>query len=349
MKFTIIVLALVHIALAADPIGCYSSVSGKSADTDGLLSSLKCADLCPDSPYVAVGDDKCYCLDSKPSSSDEVDSSKCDSACNYYPQEMCGGDNVFNVYKGQGEESASSAAADSVSASASSTSSTSSSSSTALSSSSLSSSSTEDDKSSTTEPPSSSSDDGHIVITSSQSSGSERVITVTKDASSSTAEASSTSDASNDDENDDENDDDNDDGSSTNVGAIAGGVVGGVAGVAIIALLAFFLIKRRRQQEDDEDEEEYFDKPIQGIGGAGSLKNSGTGKSKKSVKTNGLEMPMTNPFTHPSDDLEGKPNDEMVDPRLNPVMLGRRRLSEGSLADETDYSRKILQVANPDD
>jgi cell wall integrity and stress response component len=39
----------------------------------------------------------------------------------------------------------------------------------------------------------------------------------------------------------------------------------------------------------------------------------------------------------------------MVDQRLNPVMLGRRRISEGSLADEADYSRKILRVANPDD
>ena len=30
-------------------------------------------------------------------------------------------------------------------------------------------------------------------------------------------------------------------------------------------------------------------------------------------------------------------------------MMGRRRLSEGSLVDEADYSRKVLQVANPDD
>lgn len=38
-----------------------------------------------------------------------------------------------------------------------------------------------------------------------------------------------------------------------------------------------------------------------------------------------------------------------IDQRLNPVMLGERRLSEGSLADDRDYSRKILRVANPDD
>lgn len=38
-----------------------------------------------------------------------------------------------------------------------------------------------------------------------------------------------------------------------------------------------------------------------------------------------------------------------VDQRLNPAMLGERRISDGSLADEQDYSRKILRVANPDD
>jgi cell wall integrity and stress response component len=38
-----------------------------------------------------------------------------------------------------------------------------------------------------------------------------------------------------------------------------------------------------------------------------------------------------------------------VDQRLNPVMLGERRISVGSLADARDYSRTILRVANPDD
>jgi len=37
-----------------------------------------------------------------------------------------------------------------------------------------------------------------------------------------------------------------------------------------------------------------------------------------------------------------------TDQRLEPVMLDTRRISEGSLADERDYSRKILRVTNPD-
>lgn len=49
----------------------------------------------------------------------------------------------------------------------------------------------------------------------------------------------------------------------------------------------------------------------------------------------GLQPPLENHFM-------------AVDQRLNPVMLGERRLSEGSIADERDYSRKILRVANPD-
>lgn len=54
-----------------------------------------------------------------------------------------------------------------------------------------------------------------------------------------------------------------------------------------------------------------------------------------------LQRPLSNPFL--------TKEEAMVDQRLNPVMLGRRRISEGSLADEADYSRKILRVANPDD
>lgn len=51
----------------------------------------------------------------------------------------------------------------------------------------------------------------------------------------------------------------------------------------------------------------------------------------------------------------GSANDSMgpdfiqVDQRLNPVMVGERRISLGSLADAADYSRKVLRVANPDD
>jgi len=37
------------------------------------------------------------------------------------------------------------------------------------------------------------------------------------------------------------------------------------------------------------------------------------------------------------------------DERLDPVMLQHRRLSDGSIADNQDFSRRILKVTNPDD
>lgn len=134
---------------------------------------------------------------------------------------------------------------------------------------------------------------------------------------------------------------------STNAGAIAGGVVGGLAALALIGVAIFFFL-RRRNAGDDDDEEDFYEK------GSGSLnRGAGTGKSKKGNKVNpAFDMPMSNPFAHPTDDFADKrmskmTQSELTDPRLNPAMMGRRRLSEGSLADETDYSRKILGVANP--
>lgn len=131
------------------------------------------------------------------------------------------------------------------------------------------------------------------------------------------------------------------------MGAIAGGVVGGVAALVLAGVAIFFII-RRRNADDDDDEEDFYEK------GSGSLnRGTGTGKSKKSNKINPeFDMPMTNPFAHPTDEFADKRMSKMTqsgltDPRLNPAMMGRRRLSEGSLADETDYLRKILGVANP--
>ncbi|KAK6527911.1 hypothetical protein TWF281_009175 [Arthrobotrys megalospora] len=37
-----------------------------------------------------------------------------------------------------------------------------------------------------------------------------------------------------------------------------------------------------------------------------------------------------------------------ADTRLDPVMLQQRRMSDGSIADNQDYSRRILKVTNPD-
>lgn len=118
-----------------------------------------------------------------------------------------------------------------------------------------------------------------------------------------------------------------------------------MAAIALIAVGVFFFMRRRN--DDDEDEEEFYEK---GSGASNTL--GGTGGSRKNKFNSAFDMPMSNPFAHPTDEFADKRSSkmtegELTDPRLNPAMVGRRRLSEGSLADETDYSRKILAVANP--
>lgn len=135
--------------------------------------------------------------------------------------------------------------------------------------------------------------------------------------------------------------------SSTNVGAIVGGVVGGVGGAIVIALMAFFFIRWRRQLGDDEEDYEYGGEKFDDVPALG---RGNTAKGSKRLRNGALDMPMTNPFDHPLDAhaVGGVRPPALPDPRLNPVMMGRRRLSEGSLADDADYSRKILHVANPE-
>ncbi|EDK44458.1 hypothetical protein LELG_02637 [Lodderomyces elongisporus NRRL YB-4239] len=115
-----------------------------------------------------------------------------------------------------------------------------------------------------------------------------------------------------------------------------------------------------------------------GLPFAAVTRNNGAAKgSRKATKNSNitdLDMPMVNPFLHPDDSLTstqlnqgsllGNSNSShnnssvhtaagkmgLVDPRTNPVMVGRRRLSEGSLDDEAIYNqRKTLHVINPDD
>ncbi|KAG5422094.1 hypothetical protein I9W82_001187 [Candida metapsilosis] len=165
---------------------------------------------------------------------------------------------------------------------------------------------------------------------------------------------------------------------SSNAGAIAGGVVGGVVGAIVVAGLAFFLVRRYRSENDDDDdydEEGFYNEKstFNGGGSGGGTISRGIGSHKGSSrkKASPLDMPMINPFHHPEDDSVSNntlttatlsanipqyktnggaglgQNGEFVDPI---VPMGRKRLSDGSLADEaTDFSRKVLQVANPDE
>lgn len=312
-----LIVALVFSALivsaGSDAIGCFSSIDTSNSQGYGQYQTQSlCASSCGSSfPYVAIKNGGyCYCLSSLPSGN-SILNSQCNVACNGFGAVMCGGQDVYSVFPGLG----SSASGSSQSSSVSSSSSLSASSSRSL--------------SSITSAPSHS----NVVTTTSDANGSVIYKTVTQ-TSGSTATGS------------DNNLSKNNAGSksSANVGAIVGGVVGGLAGLALIIVGVFFFL-RHRNLSDDDDEEDYYEKG--GSSGTGSA--SGTIKKPAKFNNAAFDRPMSNPFVHPSDDSADKraSRSELTDPRLNPVMMGRRRLSEGSLADEADYSRKILAVANP--
>lgn len=103
-------------------------------------------------------------------------------------------------------------------------------------------------------------------------------------------------------------------------GAIAGIVVGSIAGLlAIAGLVVLPLLWRNRNNKDE------FYSPQ---GSPVNFKND--------------LISYHNPYPY-------EPPRPLVDPRLNPTMLGDPRISIASLADARDYSRQVLTVANPDE
>ncbi|KAM9917420.1 hypothetical protein OXX59_009352 [Metschnikowia pulcherrima] len=336
MMYFIAVLMLAARFVSADE-GCFSSVDtsvSKGPQQYGTQSS--CSESCGSSyPYVAMknGGD-CYCLSKLPSSSLETSSSQCSVGCNGYGQTVCGGTNAYTVFENieYSGGAVSSGAASSSSSSAASRSSSLSSRSASASSAASSSSAGE---SSVTDGATQSASSSIVTSDPSSSSSSVSMRTVTATSGSTSSPTSSSGSNSNNSENK----------SKTNVAPIVGGVVGGVAALAIGLAILFFI--RRRNSKDDDDEEDFYKK-----GSAGSAGSGGVARAKSNKFNSVFDMPMANPFEHPSDVVSEKRASsaaagELTDPRLNPVMMGRRRLSEGSLADEADYSRKILSVANP--
>jgi cell wall integrity and stress response component len=129
-------------------------------------------------------------------------------------------------------------------------------------------------------------------------------------------------------------------------GAIAGIVIGVVAGFAAIILLLIFLWRRNSGRGSNHDNY---------TGGTKSPTafSDPFGVMVEDKASFGLSPPHNHANNLPTrinsnSNSSGDNNFMAVDQRLNPVMLGDRRLSEGSIADERDYSRKILRVANPD-
>jgi cell wall integrity and stress response component len=94
--------------------------------------------------------------------------------------------------------------------------------------------------------------------------------------------------------------------SGPNVGAIAGGVVVGVLAIAGVIGGMFFYMRKKRNKEIEEEHQRHA-----------AVNSFISGKSSS--------------------------GGSITDARLAPVMA-QRRMSDGSLADNHDYSRKILRV-----
>ncbi|KAF6822378.1 WSC domain containing protein [Colletotrichum plurivorum] len=97
----------------------------------------------------------------------------------------------------------------------------------------------------------------------------------------------------------------------TNVAGIAAGVVVGVVAIAAIVGGAFFFIRRKRNKEIEEEHRR---------------------NAAVSAFIGGSKPPSSS-------------GNSMADSRMDPT-LAHRRMSDGSIADNQDYSRKILRVTN---
>ncbi|KAK9239626.1 hypothetical protein V1525DRAFT_424581 [Lipomyces kononenkoae] len=315
-------------------VGCYSG-SGSLVfnETYKYQSSSWCLDYCAPMSNAVLGltnGADCWCGNAIPSN--KVDSSYCNVPCFGFGQDDCGGyGGYFTVYlTGVGTLQNPNALSES------SASSSQSSTSTAASSSSLSSegTSTSSAQSSSTASSSTTTSSSQPETTSFVTAGVTVTTTIpashssTGDgaASSATAGSSSANSGSN-----------NNSSSSHGLsgGGIAGVVIGVVGGLAIIAAAVFFYIRYRRRHDDDDDWAGYH-------GGKGKSRGLGGG----SANVNPMVAP---PMPHEklSSNSFNSGRVAIVDQRLNPVMM-ERRLSDGSLSDEQDYSRKILRVVNID-
>ncbi|OBA21271.1 hypothetical protein METBIDRAFT_78291 [Metschnikowia bicuspidata var. bicuspidata NRRL YB-4993] len=308
--------------------GCYSLVDTSVFEgTQQYGTQITCSTACGESyPYIAMKDGgECYCLSALPSSLDETSSSLCSVPCNGYGSETCGGTDAYTVFTNLEYLGTTLTSTTSLESLKSSTSPSSGSRPSAASSTtdngSLSTSTTTINSSSFRTSSASGITSSGVHATTADSS------TLSSSSSSASSAPSSASSSS-----------------STSIGPIVGGVVGGLAALAFVTAIVFFFIRRKSKNHDEE--EDYFKRGAAG-GGGGSMS-----RAKSSKIDSVFDMPMVNPFEHPADELSEKRVSSagvggLTDPRLNPVMMGRRRISEGSLADEADYSRKILGVSNP--
>jgi len=101
--------------------------------------------------------------------------------------------------------------------------------------------------------------------------------------------------------------------SGPNVAAIAAGVVVGFVGLAAVALGIFFFMRNKKRREIEEEHRR------------NAAVSSFIGNQKPPTTSAGSSF---------------------TDTRLDPVVMAGRRISNGSIADNQDYSRRILKVTN---
>ncbi|KAJ5706948.1 hypothetical protein N7488_006749 [Penicillium malachiteum] len=83
-------------------VGCYSSSEGLTNETSyEFQSSGWCQDRCVGynaAVFALTGGSDCLCGEELPPTSDKVASSKCNTECDGWPSDMCGGSGYYSVY-----------------------------------------------------------------------------------------------------------------------------------------------------------------------------------------------------------------------------------------------------------
>lgn len=292
--------------------GCYSSSNGMSDQGSYTWQSNGyCQKQCSGQNQAVMGlsgGSDCYCGGELPPSSALVSDSKCSMTCNGYPDNICGGSGFYSVYLTGISDDVPTAGGSSSSSSNSNDGSSDSSNSDA----STTAAAVTTKPAAATAAPNPTITQAPSVITS-VAPGKTVVITQPA-AAENTAPVSTTTPTP-------EASEKKKGGS--NVAGIAAGVVVGVVAIAAIAggLFLFFRHRRRQQQE-----EEYKKTQVSDFMGAGNA--SGMTYEHKSPGTAGGWSTLS-------------------DSRLDPELANGRRNSVGSIADDQDYSRRILRVANP--